>query len=100
MADPKFNIRFYFHVNEDKRSERAPDRTLFMDFTPKDAEEFANYLKLMALQSELEGTTIKKWDAEKKEAVEVPGFSVIGSQWLKGKDEEMGGGSIKPPYKR
>ena len=75
-----FNLRFRFIDKNQNGNDRAPDKSLVIDFTPEEAKKMARYLLDKATETELgNDSTIRKYSG--REYSEVPGFTIWGSFW-------------------
>ena len=92
MADYQeaFVAKFRIVENQNKSSERSPSHTAIFNFTREEAIKAAQWFMQMAERVDTDGTTFSMWDYEKKEAYEVPGFSMYASLWGKS-------GKLSPP---
>lgn len=80
MADFAFQAKFRIMENRNRKSDKAPEENLVVDFTAEQAVKAANYLMTMAEQAESKGTKIRIYTG-KDEFTEETGFSLWGGKW-------------------
>lgn len=92
MADYQeaFSAPFRIVENRNKSSDRAPSHTVIFNFSREEAVKAAQWFMQMAERVDTDGTTYSKWDYDKKEAYDVPGFPMYASLWGKA-------GKLSPP---
>jgi len=66
--------------NRNRKSDKAPEENLVVDFTAEQAVKAANYLMTMAEQAEAKGSKIRIYTG-KDEFTEETGFSLWGGKW-------------------
>jgi hypothetical protein len=80
MADFAFQAKFRIMENRNRKSDKAPEENLVVDFTAEQAVKAANYLMTMAEQAEAKGSKIRIYTG-KDEFTEETGFSLWGGKW-------------------
>jgi hypothetical protein len=80
MADIAFTAKFRIQENRNRKSDKAPEEQIIIDFTSEQAMAAANYLMSMAEQAEAKGQKIRVYTG-KDEYTEHTGFSLWGGKW-------------------
>lgn len=80
MADIAFTAKFRIQENRNRKSDKAPEEQIIVDFTSEQAMAAASYLMTMAEQAEAKGQKIRIYTG-KDEYTEQIGFSLWGGKW-------------------
>lgn len=80
MADIAFTAKFRIQENRNRKSDKAPEEQIIVDFTSEQAMAAASYLMTMAEQAEAKGQKIRIYTG-KDEYTEQTGFSLWGGKW-------------------
>lgn len=76
-----FEAPFKIWDNKFKKTDSSPTHNVVFQFTREEAVKAANWFMAMAERVDTDGTTCSLWDRDKKEAYEVPGFTVYAGCW-------------------
>lgn len=80
MAEIAFTAKFRIQENRNRKSDKAPEEQIIVDFTSEQAMAAANYLMTMAEQAEAKNQKIRVYTG-KDEYTEHTGFSMWGGKW-------------------
>ncbi len=80
MADIAFTAKFRIQENRNRKSDKAPEEQIIVDFTSEQAMAAANYLMTMAEQAEAKNQKIRVYTG-KDQYTEHTGFSMWGGKW-------------------
>ena len=77
---PAFTAKVRIMTNQNRKSDKSPERNIVIDFTAEQAVLAANYLMSMAESCESERKTIRVYK-DQESYTEVTGFSLWGGLW-------------------